>query len=91
LRHGVAYVFILIGVLMLGHLFLIYMDVMSCLWIIKLRIDEVGPMAATVQDLECRSVEEAYQEAVDKYLAIALALAGGGATGIAIGRTEDKK
>jgi hypothetical protein len=53
------------------------------------RIQEVGATAANLTDTDCGEIEEVYQEAVDKYMAIALALAGGGAAGVAIGSNNN--
>ena len=55
----------------------------------KMRVEEVGASNANLGDTGCRTIEATYQEAVDKYLAIALALAGGGTAGVIARKRND--
>ena len=68
---------------MLGHLGIIYIDLWMCYDVVQDTLDgKIDP--SFVQNSDCRNLEETYQSAVDKYLAIALALITGGAAGAAV-------
>lgn len=85
----IPYIFALIGFLMLGHLGIIAFDLRACDIYFQALLEQgldLSPMAGT----GCSDIEKTYQEAVDKYLSIALALAGGGTAGIALGRSSNK-
>lgn len=77
-----SWILAFVGMLMLGHLGIIYIDLWACYGIVQDTIDgKIDP--SFVQGSDCGDLEETYQSAVDKYLAIALALITGGAAGAA--------
>ena len=80
-RHT-SWLLIFFGCLILGHLGIIYTDVYLCGWYGMQQIEEGGAAALDLSNTTCVAPEETYQEAVDKYLAIVLALMGGGAAGV---------
>jgi len=81
-RHT-SWLLIFFGGLILGHLGIIYADVYLCGWYGTQLVHGVGTAQLDVFSSDCDAVEETYQEAVDKYLAIVLALLSGGAAGVA--------
>ena len=89
-RHT-TWLLIFFAMLIAGHLAIIFSDVYLCAWYGMQQVNEGGTTALDLSNTGCPTVEETYQQAVDKYLAIVLALLGGGAAGVAMmtGKRKD--
>lgn len=84
----------MIGVLMVAHIALIWVSVRECDEYARIVLDQARrlaettdtePVIAAVND-ECTNIEETFADVVAQYLAVILALLGGGAAATVISR-----